>query len=209
MVSEVIKIIDATKDIIRYEKYLYKCISPMPFRKYRNREKYLKFAIQKGLHKKILLFNGTAVDQIEYAPTNSSAYPISGDGIIVMNCIWVLRKAKGHNFGKLLFNEMLKDAKEATGIATIALENHWSPWFKKKHMEMFGFRAIDMIQVRHKRKHTDKCFKVYLMWLPLSNNKVVPQWDKKKMLMGFDFCVAHPLYRPKFIEKEDNIMELC
>lgn len=202
-------IIDVIKDVVTYEKYLYKCLSPMPFRKYRAREKYLKLAIPNGFHKKILFFDGKPVGQIEYVSVDASPYPIFGKGIIVMNCIWVLRKAKGHNFGRLLFNEMLKSEKDATGIATIALENHWSPWFKKEHMELFGFRVVDMIRVRHKRKHTDRCFKIYLMWLPLKGRKTIPQWDKEKMLMGFDFCMAHPLYRPKFMKRDEDLMELC
>jgi hypothetical protein len=44
-----------------------------------------------------------------------------------MNCIWVLRKAKGHNLGKRLLQDMIKNEKDAAGFATIALEDHWSP----------------------------------------------------------------------------------
>ena len=79
-----------TFDIVRrgdYEKYLYKCFAPMPFRRYNNRQQYLMKAIPKGCKKKLLVFDGEIVGQIEYAPAEVSGYPIMGDSMIVMNCI--------------------------------------------------------------------------------------------------------------------------
>jgi hypothetical protein len=127
------KIVDIT-EIGEYEKYLYRCLTG-PFRRYKKRMEYLKNATPKGFHKKLLILNRKVVGQIEYSPAEVSYYPIMGDNIIVMNCIWVLKKAKGHNFGKLLMEDMIKSEKEAAGFATIALENHWSPWFKKGEMK--------------------------------------------------------------------------
>jgi ribosomal protein S18 acetylase RimI-like enzyme len=123
-----VEIMDITKKSA-YEKYLYKCLPP--FKKYKKRHDYLEVAIPKGFHKKLLIFGGKVVGQIEYAPAEVSGYPIIDDNIIVMNCIWVLRKAKGHNLGKQLLTDMIKSEKNAYGFATIALENHWSPWLKK------------------------------------------------------------------------------
>jgi len=51
----------------------------MPFRRYNNREEYLKKAIPKGFHKKLFIFNGEVVGQIEYAPAEVSGYPILDD----------------------------------------------------------------------------------------------------------------------------------
>lgn len=83
-----VEIIDITEKC-EYEVYLYKCLSPLPFRKYRKRHEYLEAAIPKGFHKKLLIFNGEVVGQIEYAPAEASGYPIMGDDVVVMNCIWV------------------------------------------------------------------------------------------------------------------------
>ncbi|MCK4424574.1 hypothetical protein KAU93_02725, partial [Candidatus Bathyarchaeota archaeon] len=94
-----VKITDITKNK-RYERYLYRCLAPIPFRKYSRRQEYLENAIPKGFHKKLLIFNGKILGQIEYAPAEASYYPVTGENIIAMNCIWVLRKAKGHNLGK-------------------------------------------------------------------------------------------------------------
>jgi len=191
-----VEIIDVTKSV-GYERYLYKCLSPMPFRRYRARSRYLESAIPRALHKKVLFLNGDAVGQIEYASPEASGYPITGNNIIVMNCIWVLRRAKGHNFGRLLMREMMESESDRLGFATISLEGHWSPWFKRWQMEMLGFRVIDSIEVMHRTKHPGERFKIHLMWLPRSEDVEPPEWDEEKMLEGVDFCMAHPLYHPQ------------
>ncbi len=206
MNSEV-KILNITEDG-EYERYLYRCLAPMPFRKYRKRRRYLDATIPKGFHKKILIFHETVVGQIEYAPADASYYPITGKNVIVMNCIWVLRKAKGHNFGKLLFANMTKSEKNASSFATVALENHWSPWFKKQQMEKFCFKSIDSVNVLHKHKHRGESFKIHLMWLPTNKNSKPPTWNKSKLLEGIDSCIAHPLYHPEKI-KSKEIFEEC
>jgi len=202
-----VKIVDITEDI-EYERYLYKCLAPMPFRKYRKRREYLEAVIPKGFRKKLLLLNGKIVGQIEYAPAEMSGYPIMGDNIIVMNCIWVLRKAKGCNLGKQLLNDMVRNEKKAVGFATIALENHWSPWLRKEQMEKLGFRSLDSVKVMHKTKHRSQCFKIHLMWLSTIKNVNPPTWDKTKLLEGVDFCLAHPLYHPEKTKLKE-IFERC
>ena len=114
-----------------------------------------------------------------------------------MNCIWVLRKAKKHNFGKLLLESMMKNEGDAAGFATVGLENHWSPWFRKWQMENLGFRPIDSIKVSHKLKRKEQVFSIYLMWMPMKEKVKFPTWNKQKLLQGETFCLAHPLYRPQ------------
>jgi L-amino acid N-acyltransferase YncA len=200
-----IRIIDIT--LKSSSKYLYKCLAPIPFRKYGKRAEYLKTAVPKGFHKKILLFGNDIVGQIEYAPSEASAYPIFGEDIIVVNCIWVLRRAKGHSFGKLLLNNMIKSEEKALGFVTIGLEGHWSPWFKKEHWEQLGFKSVDSIRVRHATKHTDWCFKIHLMWLPVVKNASPPKWDKQKLLKGVEFCLAHPLYNSERLKIKEILKE--
>jgi len=202
-----VKIIDITEDSA-YERYLYRCLAPMPFRKYRKRREYLEVAIPKGFHKKLLVLNGKVVGQIEYAPAEVSGYPIKGDNVIVMNCIWVLSKARGHNLGKQLLTSMMKSEKKAVGFATIALENHWSPWLRKEQMEKLGFRSLDSVEVTHRTKHTGQSFNIHLMWLSTTKNANPPTWDESKLLRGVDFCLAHPLYRSERTKLE-KILERC
>lgn len=200
-----VKIVDIAQSA-PYEKYLYKCITPAPFGKYRKRREYSDTAIPKSFHKKLLLLNNQVVGQIEYAPVGVSGYPIRGTNIIVMNCIWVLRKAKGHNLGKRLLKDMMESEKDAAGFATIAMEKHWSPWLKKNQIEKLGFRPLDSLEVKHKAKHTRRCFKIYLMWLPTTINAKKPEWDKTELLKGTDFCAAHPLYHSEN-SKFEEILE--
>jgi GNAT superfamily N-acetyltransferase len=207
MTSKIINIIGREK----YEKFLYKCLSPMPYRKYRRREEYLRGSIPGGFCKKILEWEGEIVGQIEYAPCRYSGLPIEGEGIFVMNCIWVLRKAKGHNLGKLLLEDAISSIKKenAEGFATIALENHPSPWLKVKQLEKLGFRAVDSVSMKimHKEKYRGRIFKIYLMWIPLKRDAKLPRWDKEKLLEGVTFCLAHPLYHPEGI-KSRKIFEM-
>jgi hypothetical protein len=190
------QIIDITENS-EYEKYLYKCLAPMPFRKYKQRREYLEKAIGRGFHKKLLIFSEEIVGQIEYAPAEVSGYPILDDKVVVMNCIWVLRKAKEHNFGARLQKDMMKSEKDADGFATIALENHESPWFRKWQMEKLGFKSLDSIKVAHKTKHREQTFSIHLMWIPNKKKAKPPTLDKEKILNGENFCLAHPLYCPQ------------
>ena len=103
---------------------------------------------------------------------------------------------------------MITSEKDAACFATIGLEDHWSPWFKKWQMEKLGFKSIDSIKVMHKVRHRGECFKIHLMWLPMRKDAVQPEWDKKEMLKSVDFCIAHTLYRAeKFGDTE--ILEEC
>jgi hypothetical protein len=194
-----IRIVDITEKG-EYEKYLQRCLVGPPSRRYRKRIAYLKEAIPKGFRKKILIFKGDVVGQIEYSPSEVSYYPILGDNLTVMNCVWVLRRAKGHNFGKLLMEDMIKSEKEASGFATIALENHWSPWFKKWQLEKLGFKPIASMKVTHKTKYKGRKFKIHLMWRPNTRNADAPTWNHQKLLEGLTSCTAHPLYHPQTYE---------
>jgi ribosomal protein S18 acetylase RimI-like enzyme len=202
-----VEILDITKKS-EYERYLYRCLAPMPFRKYRKRQEYLETATPRGFHKKLLIFNGEVVGQIEYAPVEASGYPIMGENVIVMHCIWVLRRAKGHNFGKQLLADMMESERKADGFATLGLENHWSPWLRVGQMEKLGFKSLDSIEVKHKTKHVGECFKIHLMWQPTAGKSKPLTWNKSKLLEGVSFCLAHPLYHPEKPELTE-ILEKC
>ncbi|MDH5461557.1 MAG: hypothetical protein OEX09_04975 [Candidatus Bathyarchaeota archaeon] len=193
------KIIDVTEGG-KYDQFLHRCLVGPPTKRYRKRIEYLKKAIPKGFRKKLLVSNRDVVGQIEYAPAEASYYPIKGDDITVMNCIWVPRRAKGHDFGKLLLEDMIDSEKDAAGFVTIALENHWSPWFRKRQMEKLGFKPIDSIKVAHKTKYKGHAFSIHLMWMPTTENANSPTWDEQKLLEGITACIAQPLFHPQTYE---------
>jgi GNAT superfamily N-acetyltransferase len=189
-----IKIVDAIRDP-ELGKFLYKCLAPITHRPYRKRTRYYEGAVPGGLGKEVLFLDGAAVGMIEYAPVGASGYPISGEGVWVMNCVWVLRRAKGHRLGRMLMGRMLEAAEGASGFATIALEGHHSPWLRLPQMEYLGFRSIDSMRMRHRVKWPEVCFRTHLMWMPLGEGSEPPVMDWGEMLRGVDFCIAHPLYR--------------
>ena len=193
------RIVDITEKG-EYEKYLQRCLAGPPSRGSKKRIEYLNRAIPKGFRKKLLIFDGDIIGQIEHSPSKVSYYPIVGDDVIVMNCIWVLRRAKGHSFGKLLVGDMTKSEKEASGFATVALENHWSPWFKKWQLEKLGFKPIASMKVTHKTKCKGRKFKICLMWRSNTENTNAPTWNPHKLLEGLTSCIAHPLYHPQTYE---------
>lgn len=209
MSASQIRIVDITKEV-KYEKYLYRCLAGPPSKRYKKRIKYLEKAIPKGFHKKLLIANEKVVGTIEYAPSEASYYPIVGDNVTVMNCIWVLRKAKGHDYGRLLVRNMINSEKDSSGFATIALENHWSPWFKRWQMETLGFKPLESIKVMHKSKYEGQIFSIYLMWMPNISKSKPPTWNIHELLEGITCCIAHPLYHPQtfepkqILEKHEN-----
>jgi hypothetical protein len=116
------------------------------------------------------------------------------------------KKGKGTQFWKTLFEDMMKSETRGTGFATIALKDHWSPWFKKNQIEKLGFEPTDSLKVAHKMKREGWVFSIYLMWMSKTKNARLPQWDKQRLLEGETFCIAHPLYRPQ--TWKGNIFEI-
>jgi L-amino acid N-acyltransferase YncA len=200
------RIVDVTQ-VHGYEKYLNRCLVGPPSKSYRKRIEYLEKSIPKGFHKKLLIQGKEVVGQIEYSPSSVSYYPITGENLIVMNCIWVLRKAKGKGFGRKLLESMIESERGAYAFVTIALENHWSPWFRKDQMEKLGFTTLDSTRVTHKVKHSTEMFNVYLMWMPNTKNARTPTWNKQKLLEGITCCTAHPLYHPQTYEPKRILEE--
>ncbi|NIV43387.1 hypothetical protein GWN49_00585 [Candidatus Bathyarchaeota archaeon] len=201
------RIVDITEEG-GYERYLHRCLAGPPSRGNKRRIEYLSGAIPNGFHKKLVIFDEDIVGQIEYSPSEVSYYPIHGDDVLVMNCIWVLRRAKGHDFGKLLIANMTKSERAASCFATIGLENHWSPWFRKWQMEKLGFRSLESVNVEHRTKCEGRTFSIHLMWMPAAENANLPTWDQRKLLEGITSCIAHPLYHPQSY-KPREIFEKC
>jgi hypothetical protein len=199
------KIIEITK-ATKFKKQLYGCFVWSPSKCSRRRIEYLREAIPKGFRKKLLIWNGQIAGQIEYSPAEVSYYPIIGDNVTVLNCIWVLRRAGGKNLGKMLLTDVLRSERNASGFATVALESHWSPWFRKDQMERLGFKSIESISVTQKTK-SKPAFKIHLMWMPAQGNAKTPTWNRHKLLEGITACTAHPLYHPQTYKEKEIFLE--
>ncbi|MCD6479919.1 hypothetical protein J7L65_03960 [Candidatus Bathyarchaeota archaeon] len=176
-----------------FERFLWRCISPMPYRRYRRRGEYLERAIPSEKGDSIPPRRCRRPDRV--CAAGGLGLPDKWRGIWVMNCIWVLRRAGGRGLGRMLMNRMLRNIGEAAGVATIALEGHHSPWLKLRQMEYLGFKSIDHRRLRHRVKRRDVCLTLHLMWMPLRPGAKPPEMDWAEMLRRVDFCLAHPLYR--------------
>jgi GNAT superfamily N-acetyltransferase len=211
-----VEIVDAAENP-EYEGYLYRCLFHSRkdtygnhFRRrraafYDHRREYLKHAIPKGFHKKILILEGDPVGTIEYAPAEGSGLPISGDNVVVMNCIWVHCKAQGHGFGKRLLKAMMETEKGVSGFATIALEHYWGGYFRKSDMESLGFGSVKLLKVRRKTKNRNRCFELHLMWLPIKKDSRPPIWDESKLLQGVYFCRGHSLFHDRHLTPSQRL----
>lgn len=199
------KIVNIT-DKPKYRRLLIGCIfhikKKIPLkvicRRHNERVAYLKSAIPKGYHMKVLFWKGDHVGMIEYGPPEAAGLPITGKNIIVMNCIWVHTRAQGNNFGEMLMADMIRSNENVAGFATIALENYWMHWMQKWMMEVVGYKSIDSVKLKHKTYKKEQCFTVHLMWLTEKKRATPPTWDKSQLLYGVDFCPSHPLYWGKY-----------
>ena len=217
-INSAVEIVDVTENP-KYERFLYWCIfhtmKDFPgsaiYGKYRHRREYLESAIPKGFRKKVLFYKGDHVGMIEYAPAEVSGLPILGENVIVMNCIWVHRRAAGHHFGKRLVAHMREDRKGAAGFATLGCEDGpHGVYVRKDDMERLGFESLKSIGVKHKGKRRGRCFTIHLMWMPATENTKPPTWDETKLMEGLFFCEHHPLYHGKHGCGElKHILEKC
>ncbi len=190
-----IRVVDVTHSE-EHEKHLYGCLAAFTkMRRYRKRAEYLAEAVGRGFRKHVLFLDGEDAGVIEYAPPEASPYPIDGEDVVVMSCVWVKRSAEGRGFGRMLLDSMLEDARGAAGFASIALVAHPSPWLRLSHIERLGFTSIDSRRMRHKVKKPERCFEVHLVWMPVSVDAPEPEMDWREMLKGVDYCIGHPLYR--------------
>ena len=203
-----IRVVDVTHSE-EHEKHLYGCLASFTkVRRYRKRAEYLAEAIGKGFRKHVLFVDGEDVGVIEYAPPEASPYPIYGEDIVVMSCIWVKGRMGGRGFGRMLLDSMLEDAWGAAGFASIALVDHPSPWLRLSHIERLRFKSIDSRRMSHKVKKPEQCFEVHLVWMPVSVDAPEPEMDWREMLKGVDYCIGHPLYRAESWGLEEPL-EFC
>ena len=200
-----VAIIDITSKP-KYKRLLVGCIFHMRrevplkvlYKRHGDRVAYLKSAIPKGYHMKILFRDKDPVGMIEYGPPEASGLPIKGKNIVVMNCIWVHRRAQRNRNGKLLIADMIDGEKRVAGFATIALEDYWMHWMQRWMMEKLGFQSISSFKLKHKIYKKGQCFTAHLMWLPITARSTPPTWNKVQLLDGVDFCPSHPLYWGKY-----------
>lgn len=149
---------------------------------------YLRVARERGLRKLLLLHEETVAGQLETVPPEVSGFPVSGEGLLFVHCIWVQEAYTGLEGGRRL----LAAAAATEGVRSLATVayNEVLPWMPMSFFEAQGFTCIDQLETG--RFYENVPIVAYLMWRPLADDAPPPTWDREKFLDGVDFCPAYP-----------------
>ena len=116
-------------------------------RGYKEKINWMKEHFKEGLHVKLLLVNEGAKRGfrargfIEYIPSEYSWRGINAEKHMVIHCVWIIGKNKGHGYGTKLLQQCLNDAKGMNGVAVMVSEKTWLP--KKDLFIKNGFEKVD------------------------------------------------------------------
>jgi GNAT superfamily N-acetyltransferase len=114
---------------------------------YRNKVKWVKERFKEGLRMRLLLVNEgpkrglTSRGFIEYVPGEFAWRGIDAKGYMVIHCIWVVGRNRGHGYGRELLEQCESDARGMNGVAVVTSDSHWLP--KKELFLRHGFEKID------------------------------------------------------------------
>lgn len=111
---------------------------------------------------------------IEYIPAEKAWCPVSANGYMHINCLWVSGSLKGHGYANDLLNACIADAKAQgkLGITVISSLKKMPYLSDPKYFAYKGFKIADTAEPFFN-----------LMYLPLVDNAPLPQ---------FKDCVKHP-----------------
>lgn len=111
---------------------------------------------------------------IEYIPAENAWTPISADGYIYIDYLWVAGSFKGHGYSSALLNACIKDSKSKgkKGLCILAAAKKKPFLADPKFLEYKGFRVCD---------EADNG--IQLWYLPFVENVALPQFKE---------CAKHP-----------------
>ena len=112
---------------------------------------------------------------IEYIPAENAWVPITADGYIYINCLWIAGAFKGHGYSNDLMNECIRDAKAQgkKGLCILSSEGRKKEFLSDpKYLVYKGFRVADVSDCG-----------INLMYLPFDENAQKPEFRE---------CAKHP-----------------
>ena len=82
---------------------------------------------------------------IEYIPAEYAWAPISADGYMYIDCLWVSGQFKGHGYSTLLLDECVRDSKEKgkKGLVILSSKKKMGFLSDPKYMKYKGFETAD------------------------------------------------------------------
>jgi GNAT superfamily N-acetyltransferase len=114
---------------------------------YRNKVEWVKKRFQEGLRIRLLLVNEgpkrglTSRGFVEYIPGEYAWRGIDAKGYMVIHCIWVVGRNRGHGYGTELLEQCESDARGMNGVAVVASDRHWLP--RRELFLKHGFEIVD------------------------------------------------------------------
>ncbi len=116
---------------------------------YRNKVAWFKEQFKEGLRIELLrVYEGEkrgfrSRGFIEYVPGEHTWRGIEAKGWIVIHCMWVVGRNKGHGYGSALLKKCIEDAKGMKGVAVVTSEKNWLPG--KSLFINHGFEKVDEV----------------------------------------------------------------
>jgi ribosomal protein S18 acetylase RimI-like enzyme len=116
---------------------------------YRSKVKWVKERFKEGLRIRLLLVNEgprrglTSRGFIENIPGEYTWRGIDAKGYMVIHCVWVVGRNRGHGYGTTLLEQCEKDAKGMSGVAVVTSDMHWLPG--KELFLKHGFEIVDTV----------------------------------------------------------------
>lgn len=109
---------------------------------YEDKLVWLERRFRQGLRLKMILKGGRGF--IEYIPGKHAWRGILAPNYMVIHCLWVVGRAKGHGCGEALLEECLRDARDAKLDGVAAVSAHQRVWHSETDFFLHqGFERID------------------------------------------------------------------
>lgn len=95
-----------------------------------------------------LLSDGLVVGLLEYVPVEETLYPVTGEGYLFVDCLWVIPPYVGQGVGKSLVQGVVRVARaRRLGVAVVAWRgaepsDDWS-YMPASFFRAFGFDVVD------------------------------------------------------------------
>ena len=111
---------------------------------------------------------------IEYMPAEAAWHPLTADGYMHINCLWVSGSLKGHGYSNDLLDECIRDAKEKgkKGLCILSSAKKKGFLADPKYLKHKGFRTAD-----------ESDCGIQLWYLPFGEDGDAPR---------FKDCARHP-----------------
>jgi uncharacterized protein YciI len=172
------------------EELQLRCFAPRQVaRDEASRREYLRLARGRGLGRLLLMYEDQLAGQIEFAPPGGSGLPIDGpEGLIVINCLWVVDAFTGLEGGRRLLATCAEKS-GAVSLATVGY-NATLPLLPRTFFERQGFSVIDEVETGRFFGNTPVV--AHLLWRPLTDGLHPPTWDRDRLLEGVSFCPGYP-----------------